>query len=309
MMEKQRLTGLEASNPGAFLAALGVLDVLHSSGRDARLRWVQSAGWRPEVSGVTTREELIGLVVEDQEGTRDSEVFGFTYPRDSGTKAGEPVGDLKAEPEVLRQRLLVPVAASASLENRSAADACAGLVAEGGEDNNGKSKPTAFHFTAGQQNFLEMIQALRSGIERSHIEEGLFGPWRNPVRLPAMGWDVGNSREYALRATNPSTDPKACQPAVEWLGVRGLRFFPCFAIRGQTVTTAVRGSWKRGRFLWPVWSGWLDRDTVASLVAQDLKGLHPAERRARGIGGLFEATIHRHDQGGYGSFRPPGVVL
>ena len=309
MTETQHLTGLEAGNPGAFLAALGVLDVLHSCGREARMRWIQSAGWRPEVNGVASREDLIDLVIQDQAGPRDSDVYGFTYPRDSGKKEGEPVGDLKADPGYLREHLLAPVATSASLAERSAADACAGLVAEGGVDRGGKSKPTAFHFTAGQQNFLEMIQSLRLGVTRDHVEEGLFGPWRNPVRLPAMGWDVGNSREYALRATNPSTDPKACQPAVEWLGVRGLRFFPCFASSGRTVTTAVRGSWKRGRFLWPVWSGWLDRDTVASLVAQDLAGLLPAERRARGIGELFEAAIHRHDQGGYGSFRPPRVLL
>lgn len=309
MTEKQRLTGLEAGNPGAFLAALGVLDVLQACGRDARLRWIQSAGWRPEISGIATREELIDVIVQDQEGMRDSIVYGFTYPRDSGTKEGEPVGDLKAEPGFLREHLLVPIATSASLAKRSETDACAGFVAEGGVDNTGKSKPTAFHFTAGQQNFLEMIQSLRSSVTRSHIEEGLFGPWRNPVKLPTMGWDVGNSREYALRATNPSTDPKACQPAVEWLGVRGLRFFPCFAWRGQTITTAVRGSWKRGRFRWPVWTGWLDYNVVASLVAQDLQSLSPAERRSRGIGEVFEAAIHRHDQGGYGSFRPSQVVV
>lgn len=309
MTENQRLTALEAGNPGAFLAALGILDVLHAAGLAARLRWVQSAGWRPEVQGAATREDLINLVLDDLAGPRDADVYGFTYPRESGAKAGEPVGDLKAKPDFLREHLLSPVAESASLGARSAADACAGLVAEGGVDNNGNSKPTAFHFTAGQQTFLEMVQVLRSGVTREHVEEGLFGPWRNPVRLASLGWDIGNSRDYALRATNPSNDPKVCQPAVEWLGVRGLRFFPCFASSGQTVTTAVQGSWKRGRFLWPVWRAWLDRDTVASLVAQDLEGLRPGERRARDIGELFEAAIHRHDQGGYGSFRPPRVLL
>jgi hypothetical protein len=309
MTDHLRLSGLDAANPGAFLAALGVLDVLHASGKAAELRWVRSAGWCPEVRSVSSREELITILVADQNGPRGNAVFEFSYPRDSGKKQGDPVGDLKADPEFLRERLLKPLANDASMSRRFEVDACAGLVAEGGVDNNGKSKPTAFHFTAGQQNFLEMIQTLRSGVKPVHFEEGLFGPWRNPERLPAMGWDVGNSREYALRATNPSSDPKACQPGVEWLGVRGLRFFPCYAIRGQTVTTAVRGSWKRGRFLWPAWSGWLDHDSVASLVAQDLEGLSPVERRARGIGELFESAIHRHDQGGYGNFRPPRVLV
>ncbi|MEX2530110.1 MAG: hypothetical protein WD960_04990 [Gemmatimonadota bacterium] len=309
MTTSVQLSGLEAGNPGAFLAALGVLDVASAAGCPARLRWIQSAGWRPEISGVESREDLVELVLADKQSDRDAEVLGFTYPRESGKKKGEPVGDLKADPDLLFRNLLAPVAARASQTDRSAADACAGLVAEGGVDNNGKSKPTAFHFTAGQQSFLEMVQELRSDVDRDHVTEGLFGPWRNPARLPAMGWDVANSREYALRATDPSTDPKTCQPAVEWLGVRGLRFFPCFVHRGQTITTAVRGSWKAGRFLWPVWTGWLDQFTVASLVAQDLEGISSVERRARGLEAVYEAGIQRSDQGGYGSFHPPRVLV
>jgi hypothetical protein len=309
MSQSIRMTALEAGNPGAFLAALGVLDVVAAHADGARLRWVRSAGWRPEVQGVGSREDLIALVLDDLKGARGSEVFQFTYPRSTGKKKGEPIGDLKAEKDYLREHLLEPIARQASSGHRVDADICAGLVAEGGLDNNGKAKPTAFHFTAGQQNFLDMVQGLRSSVESDHIEEGLFGLWTNPQKLPAMGWDVANSREYALRATDPSSDPKVCQPAVEWLGVRGLRFFPCSAKGGKTVTTAVSGSWKRGQFIWPVWGGWLDQDTVQSLLASDLEGLSSSERRARGVSDLFRAGIQRSDQGGYGSFQPPRVLV
>ncbi len=309
MSQSIRMTALEAGNPGAFLAALGVLDVVAAHAEYARLRWVRSAGWRAEVRGVGSREDLVALILEDLRGERGAEVYRFTYPRDSGRKKGEPVGDLKAEPGYLREHLLEPIAGQASSDDRVDADICVGLVAEGGLDNNGKAKPTAFHFTAGQQNFLEMVLDLRGSVEMAHIEEGLFGPWTNPQKLPAMGWDVANSREYALRATDPSSDPKVCQPAVEWLGVRGLRFFPCSAKGGRTVTTAVGGSWKRGQFIWPVWEGWLDPDIVRSLLASDLERLSSSERRARGVSDLFRAGIQRSDQGGYGSFQPPRVLV
>lgn len=309
MRKPIQLTALEAGNPGAFLAALGVLDVIAAHTKEARLRWVRSAGWRAELQGVDSREDLVALVLDDLRSDRGAEVFEFTYPRASGKKKGEPTGDLKAEPDHLRKYLLEPIARRAHPGHRTDVDTCAGLVAEGGVDNNGNAKPTAFHFTAGQQNFLEMVLELRRSVERGHIEEGLFGPWTDPQKLPAMGWDVANSREYALRATDPSSDTKLCQPAVEWLGVRGLRFFPCFAKGGQTVTTGVSGSWKRGQFLWPVWEGWLDQDTTSALLASDLQWLTASGRRARGVSELFQAGIRRSDQGGYGSFRPPGVLV
>jgi hypothetical protein len=309
MSTEIRLTGLDAANPGAFLAALGLLDVLQAAGVSAQLRWTAWGGWRPEVRGVASQEALVEIIAADLRGNRNAQVYGFTYPRDSGTRAGDPIGDLKAHPRDLRDRLLAPLRRDATRMDRSAVDGCAGLVAEGGVDNSGKAKPTAFHFTAGQQNFLEMIMELRQGVTEDHIREGLFGPWMNPAPLPTLGWDVGNSREYALRATNPSTDPKVCQPAVEWLGLLGLRFFPCFAVRGQTRTTAVAGSWKNGHFTWPVWQGWLGPATVASVVALDLTALSAEERRARGIASVYTSAIHRHDQGGYGSLRPPRVRL
>lgn len=304
-----RLTGLDAANPGAFLAALGAIDVLQAAGVSARLRWASWAGWRPEISGVDSKEALVELIAADLRGDRNARVYGFTYARKSGSKAGAPVGDLKAHPADLRNRLLAPLRQDATPMDRSAVDACAGLVAEGGVDNNGNSKPTAFHFTAGNQNFLEMVTGLRQGITDDQIREGLFGPWTNPAPLPTLGWDVGNSREYALRATDPSKDPKRCQPAVEWLGLLGLRFFPCFTEKTQTRTTGVSGSWKNGSFTWPVWEGWLSPPTIASIVGLDLQSMSPEERRARGIATVYASTIQRSDQGGYGSLRPPKVLL
>jgi hypothetical protein len=304
-----RLTGLDAANPGAFLATLGIMDVLQAAGVSVQLRWTAWAGWRPEVRGMASKEALVELIAADLRGDRNTRVYGFTYARESGSKAGDPVGDLKPHPHDLREGLLAPLRNDATRWDRSAVDACAGLVAEGGVDNNGKSKPTAFHFTAGNQLFLVMASELRRNVTEDQIAEGLFGPWTNPAPLPTLGWDVGNSREYALRATNPSTDKKVCQPAVEWLGLLGLRFFPCFAERGQTRTTGVSGSWKKGEFIWPVWQGWLAPATVASVVALDLQAMSAAERRTRGIATVYASAIHRHDQGGYGSFRPPRVLL
>ena len=303
-----RLDGLEGSNPGAFLAALGVLEVLTEAGLPARLRWVEHAGWRPEVAGVQTFDQLVDAVVADLGSARDEALLAFTYPRESDKRGIEDIADLKAPPDWLRSRLVEPLARAASAEARSAVDLCAALVAEGGVDNNGQTKPSAFHFTAGQQKFLQMVGELRRSTTREHVVEGLLGPWVNPAPLPALGWDVGNSRDYALRATDPSSDKKMSQPAVEWLGFRGLRLLPCFVVRQQTRTTGVSGSWKRGRFTWPLWSTWLSMDTARTACGLPLQELDAATRRAWGLVDVLSSAIHRSDQGGYGSMGPPEVL-
>ncbi|TVQ96649.1 MAG: hypothetical protein EA398_15670 [Deltaproteobacteria bacterium] len=306
MSEPILLTALQGDNPGAFLAALGVLEVTTTAGFATRLRWTAAAGWRPVIEGMGSVHALLDVLEQDLRSTRDQEVLSFQYPKDE-KKPQDLTGDLKPDPPRLRA-WLEQLAADVSPDTRSSVDLAVALVPEGGLDRGGKAKPTAFHFTAGQQKFLDMVNTLRDEVTRDHLEEGLFGPWLHPVKLPSLGWDVGNSREYALRAQDPSTDAKLAQPGFEWLGLRGLRFLPTWAHRGQTVTTGVKGSWKNGSFLWPIWQPALSAAEVASLLAQRTRHWTPAERRARGIGTLYEARINRHDQGGYGSFRPPAVV-
>jgi hypothetical protein len=191
MSTEIRLTGLDAANPGAFLAALGLLDVLQAAGVSAQLRWTAWGGWRPEVRGVASQEALVEIIAADLRGNRNAQVYGFTYPRDSGTRAGDPIGDLKAHPRDLRDRLLAPLRRDATRMDRSAVDACAGLVAEGGVDNSGKAKPTAFHFTAGQQNCsLSMIDGSSGmGVTEEHIRRGALRPVDPPgcARRPSGG--------------------------------------------------------------------------------------------------------------------------
>src|SRR5207302_589242 len=71
-------------------------------------------------------------------------------------------------------------------------------------DNNGNTKPTALHFTAGQQEFLALVSELRKGITREVFNEALFGPWLYSRPLPVLQWDNSQTRDYALRAGAPS---------------------------------------------------------------------------------------------------------
>ena len=295
------LTGLDGSNPLGFLAALGVLRVLTDRGCDARLAWVQRGRWVPELSADLEVGALLDLLDLDRRGWSQEMALQLCYSKDGGP--GD-VRDLKPRPEDLRawlHRLLEEGSP------RSVALAAA-FFTESAQDNNGNTKPTALHFTAGQQEFLTMARELQAGVTRADLEEALIGPWRYQRTLPVFGWDCSASRDYALRASDPSKDKKTGVPGADWLALMGLAFLPVAPDGDSVRTPGCSGEWKTGVYTWPLWTVPLRAPTVQSLLVhprlKDPRKLSAAERQALGIGAIYRSGIRRSEQGGYGSFRP-----
>jgi hypothetical protein len=199
--------------------------------------------------------------------------------------------------------------AGAAPRARRAVDWAASFLTDIAVDNNGNTKPTALHFAAGQQLWLEMVRGLVTGVTGDDLREALWGPWRYERTLPVLGWDATASRDYALRATNPSNDKKAGIPGADWLAVRGLAVVLAVPRGNRILTTGCRGEWKTGRFRWPLWGVPLTAELARTVMAMaDLEDLDEPTRRRRGIGIVFASNIRRTDQGGYGSFTPAAVV-
>lgn len=301
------LTGLDGSNPLGFLAGLGVLNVLTEHG-DATLAW-RTGDWRASLTadGVTS-DDLIRILTDETATWKDDPCLALKYPKPAskGSRAGKAkvAWDLKPPPEMFRWYVENLVARGDPARRRSM-DFAAAFATETAQDNNGNTKPTALHFTAGQQQFLEMVSQLRASVMPDDFREAIFGPWRYERDLPVLGWDCTAARMYALRADDPSIAEKRGVPGADWLAFRGLSFIRVAPIGGQIVTTGCAGGWKTGAFRWPVWTASLTKDTIQSLLqVPGLPELSEPERRARGIAGVFECSIRRSEQGGYGSFTP-----
>ncbi len=316
------LTGLDGANPLAFLAALGVLRVLdlraRSRGRPLpSLSWSDEGCWRPVVHGPPSVDALIGELLEDKDTWQLDPAFAIAYD-DAGDlvdlqKAdGKVTRDLKPKPAAMRAFLdglaSRAVAPSEAFVLRRALDTAATYGSEIVQDNNGNTKPTAFHFTAGQQQFMRAVADLQTGVTGDDLQEALVGPWLRESTLPNMGWDATNARLYAFRATNPSGDKKTTVAGADWLAFIGLGAFPSFPRGTRLLTTGVEGGWKDSTFTWAVWAK-PATFRVASSVCRtaSLSSLPPAERLARGIAAVFTSSISRTDQGGYGSFSPAEV--
>jgi hypothetical protein len=306
------LTGLDGQNPLAFFAALGLLRVLDDEARrrggpTPTLAYPELGEATPTLRTDLAADEVPLIVLQDAATQASNPVlllaYGKSGDRLSPASAGA-VRDLKPPPRVARS-LLDEAATQEPRVHRLAAALFSELVT----DNNGNTKPTALHFTAGQQTFLSMVSELRERIGEADVREALFGPWKNISELPSLSWDASVARNYALRASNPAKEKRGSVPAANWLGVVGLEFFPVAAERGRLSTTCVSGGWKDAVLRWPIWSGCLSAKAAASLLRFDSRRWSSGEREALGIVRVYAASILRSDQGGYGSFTPADVVL
>lgn len=312
-----KLEGLDASNPLAYLAALGLLQVLTDSSATVgqqcewRLSWRDEGRWLAVLHGSADVELVIQRLQADVALWRDELALQLAYDGQGKRlppSSGEAIFDLKPSPETFR-----------AFANEAASNCTPGqmrsarlIAAYGSElvtDNYGKLKPTALHFTAGQQSFLGMVRALQQGLTGDDFREALLGPWRNTSKLPSLSWNASAPRIYAYRADNPSGEKRGSVPASDWLAFIGLRFFPVTSKRSRLLTTGVKGSWKDSTMLWPVWTSPLSVNALRSLLTWS--GLWDPMARERcsaaGIAALYESKIQRSDQGGYGSFSPASV--
>jgi hypothetical protein len=326
MMSEPRvtLTGLDGANPLAFLAALGTLRVLAHRARQhsrppPRLSWSDEGCWRPVIHGPPSIDAIVGELLEDRDTWADDAAFLLAYDEtgeqlvDPRKEKGKFTRDLKPKPAAMRAFVedLAKLAAMESvagevLRARRSLDTAAVFGSEIVQDNNGNTKPTAFHFTAGQQQFMKAIAELQAGVGAADFEEALAGPWRRESTLPNMSWDATNARLYALRSTNPSGDKKTTVAGADWLAFVGLGMLPSFPCGKRLLTTGVKGGWKDSTFTWPVWRQRATSRVVGSLLRTVEET--PASRQARGLTSVFSARISRSDQGGYGTFAPADVL-
>ena len=314
------LTALDGSNPLGYFAALGLLRILsdHSiAGNPApRLSWVDTGRWVAVLHWSGRKDDLLDLIERDLQSAREDPALGLAYDGAGATVKHDEavVRDLKPLPDTLRafQESAVTALVVDSLRRvalRRSADIVAAYGSDTATDNSGRVKPTAFHFTAGQQAFLSMVRELALGVSRAHFDEALWGPWQATSKLPSLSWNSAAPRIYALRAGNPAKEKRGSVPGAEWLAFLALTYFQS-ASKGRRLRTAcVHGGWKDAKFVWPLWVAPITDPVIRSLLARgDAEHWSTEERNSTGVTVVMRSHILRSDQGGYGSFTPSELV-
>lgn len=302
---------LDPWNPLAFFAALGLLRVLDEAARAEsvtrpRLHFADDAKPWAIVECAWDLEGVIERVVRDATLQANNPILGIVH-----NKQGEPcapdekgaVGDLKPSPSYAADVLSACVNTS-----RSFADQAAAMFSELVTAGDGRTKPTALHFTAGQQAFVEMVCQLREKASADIIRTALLSWGELDPKAPSLSWEGAGARMYALRAKDPSDDKKGALPGAHWLAFRGVSFFPVRVKREELLTTGVVGNWKTAEFAWPLWTRPSTLGAVQALLRLDVRTLSADQRSTLGISVCINAGMPRTDQGGYGSFAPPAVI-
>jgi len=171
------LSGLDGTNPLGFLAALGLLRILdeHAVERRSarpRLFWTDEGSWYPAIDGAGGIDAILDGVTGDLATWSDDPALLLAYTDDH---LADPRTDPKATrdlkpPPALMRAFLQSIAAMSQTHvesepswrmRRRSMDTASALGSEMITDNNGRTKPFALHFTAGQQQFLKAIAEIR----------------------------------------------------------------------------------------------------------------------------------------------------
>jgi len=247
--------------------------------------------------------DLATLVAEDAARSKAPQVWTLEYSKQEkkGTKV---VADLKASPTVFATYLSSCISDWLAGNDEAAAYAAA-FGTSVAVDGKGNTKPTALHFTAANQHFLEIVETIRASVTVEWTGISLFKGHTN--RLGSnLRWDPGAERNWALMANDPNDAGTSVDAPLEWLAFRGLPLLPSFPRGSRIATTAVGGRGEKMKMTWPLWSVPASFHTIRSIVQLGWSG-SSVDRSQRGIFALCSSEIRRTSQG-FGNFGPASVT-
>ncbi len=298
-MSRTVLTGLSGANPLGFMGALGLLRVLAQAKGAVRLGFEDDASFRPFIEGIDGVDVSASVAADASRRACSTELWWLTY--DKGEKRGtKKVADLKAPPEVFERYLRRCVDKWRAGEGEAASHAAA-FGTSVARDGKGNAKPTAFHFTAANQQFLDTVEKIRGLVTPEWARQSLFEGAPRPG--PNLRWDPAAERNWALRASDPVQEGTYVDAPLEWLAFRSLPLFPTVPVGNRVSTTCVVGRGEDMTMTWPLWGESISLDSARSALQVDWSD-GPSHA---GVFAVCASAIRRMGQG-FGNFGPGAVM-
>jgi len=327
------LKGINGSNPLGFMASVGLLRLLASQDNGARLGFMEDGTFHAWIECDFAPDDVPGIVAKDAEAAAGPQPWRLKYDKQE-KKGINLVADLKAPPDQF-SRFLISAIDEWVAGRPERADYAAAYGTDVARDGKGNTKPTAFHFTAANQQFLGAIEEVRGKVATDWVQAS-FDDRNEKVRPGSnLRWDPDAERSRALMGTNPNDDGTVVDAPLEWLAFRGLPAFPCTPVGNRIVTCGVSGRRQNDlRFHWPLWScgatyatvrsllvvnvGWIEKEEKIRRMIETHSGSAPgrrslarlrrdlerviSDRRERGVFAICTSGIRRTQ--GFGNFGP-----
>ena len=261
-LAKVQLTGLDGSNPLAFLAAIGTFNVLNRK-ENTSMSWSMTDGtWFPTL-------HVPQRIVDSLVATLDTLLWTeLDVPWKLSKK-------LPFDANVFRDAMIQNILDSPNTD-RTKTDAFAAYGSEVFCDEKGQFQDTAFRMVrsgdSAGQGLPDYACKLANRCEARDIEGALFGPWTYAKGLSSFRWDPSENKEYALQAINPSNDGSLTPIGVNRLAFEALSLYPTMPGRRglETVGFVKASRGKEAEFRWPIWEDPIGSDTIRSLLTCQL---------------------------------------
>ena len=271
------LSGLDGSNPLAFLAALGALRTLTLAWptRAVKLRWSEHSGaWRPSISATSPplndgHESQCALLAAlgEQLASSFEEHPVATLPDLTQFDSRETRGCIAKQVE----------ASTPSNRDQAGPDWLSALSSDFAPG------ATCQLQTVRRDYFIGNLRCIIDRTQPTHLERCLFRPWdyADALESQSLHWDPSEDRRYAYQWTKPSGDPsrkkKGGMLGANRLAIEAIPFFQSIASGDKLTTRGFYGHHADDtRWTWPIWSWPLGFDTVGSLLAlADLQAESP----------------------------------
>ena len=257
------LSGLNGSNPLAFLAALGALRVLTIGlpSRELRLAWRANGKWMPILiaNALPAERDVICHYLARILRALPIPGSGDHLPRNLNAWSN---ADFRRFAESALSDCFAGNIRSAEF---ASAYSCDGLVTE-----LEKIPDTAFRTLSGSghQDLFPTLEQLQEETTARHLRRTLFEEWDYADERLSLRYDPIEDRRYALRWRNPSDESSKTMWGANRLAFEALPLFPVTPVNQALATTGFtskRG--QRARWTWPVWEGALTLDCIRSVVA------------------------------------------
>lgn len=265
------LTGIQIGSPIGFMAALGLLRVLHEDhGLNVTLHWQHG---HARLGGLDSAA-LLALLASHMRGRQHAPEFKFEV----GTASGKPtpVAHLREiRPEDYRR------AATALADNPRALGFLAGFATDGVVTDKGFIARTAFDFSSGQQKRAKDFRTLAARLDpdrkRGRKEAPAETLWTHALfggpyaDQHSFGWDPATLTAHGQAAIAPTNTAPQAQPGLVWLAVESLPWHP--VVPDGTGRARTTGWPSRQAYAWPEWHAPLSAPEVRLLRTRPVASL------------------------------------
>lgn len=251
------LVGIDASNPLAYLAAIGTFRILHGVDSNFRFSWLRHSGaWRPVVWSTieqkVSEKTLIDIIFNALDSDAD------LHP------VLKPI-DLNESP---RKRFL-RVMMSSTLKERNNADWLTCDASDAG------SLDAISQLQTSRRDYHAIgVRGLINSSTVAHLHRTLFAAWdyADPIAGLSLHLEPREDRRHAYQWHTPSGDPTrksiGGMAGANRLALEAWPLFQSLPIGEKLVTVGFRGlKASNTKFRWPVWTSPVGLATVASLLS------------------------------------------